>query len=232
MFVVPVVDLRRGQAVHAVRGERAAYRPVRSRLIDGSAPLAVARALLDAAAADTLYVADLDALLGEAPQLGSLRELLAALPDARLWLDAGFADAQSARAFCAALDGARVTPVLASESAVPGPLDAGGTILSLDRRGGAALDPAGWWRQPACWPERVIAMSLDSVGARAGPDLALLRELRERAPGVRAIGAGGIRDRADLAACAAAGAHAWLVASALHDGSVGAWNATCGEAAR
>jgi phosphoribosylformimino-5-aminoimidazole carboxamide ribotide isomerase len=35
------------------------------------------------------------------------------------------------------------------------------------------------------------------------------------------IGAGGIRDRGDLAAAARTGASAWLVASALHDGRIG-----------
>jgi phosphoribosylformimino-5-aminoimidazole carboxamide ribotide isomerase len=32
------------------------------------------------------------------------------------------------------------------------------------------------------------------------------------------VGAGGLRDAADLAAASRAGAQAWLVASALHDG--------------
>jgi phosphoribosylformimino-5-aminoimidazole carboxamide ribotide isomerase len=32
------------------------------------------------------------------------------------------------------------------------------------------------------------------------------------------VGAGGIRNPADLARASDAGAHAWLVASALHDG--------------
>ncbi|MDE2157499.1 MAG: nickel transporter, partial [Burkholderiales bacterium] len=44
------------------------------------------------------------------------------------------------------------------------------------------------------------------------------RELRARAPASALIGAGGIRDAADLAQAAAAGAEGWLVASALHEG--------------
>jgi phosphoribosylformimino-5-aminoimidazole carboxamide ribotide isomerase len=61
-------------------------------------------------------------------------------------------------------------------------------------------------------------MTLDHVGSYAGPDLATLARLRERAPhGTQLIGAGGIRHRDDLRLAQASGAHAWLVASALHD---------------
>ncbi len=237
MLVVPVVDLRRGQVVHAVRGERAAYRPVRSTLAGGCEPAVIARALLDASGSDTLYIADLDALLGEAPQVASLRALHAALPGAALWLDAGFGDAASARSLLDAIGRVgTTTPVFASESLRSSRellgMDDDGAILSLDQRGGSALDRAGLWGDPSSWPSRVIAMSLDRVGSGDGPDLALLAQLRERAAprGVKLIGAGGIRDRDNLAACEAAGAHAWLVASALHDGRLRAAPAGTGLA--
>jgi len=61
-------------------------------------------------------------------------------------------------------------------------------------------------------------MTLERVGADAGPDLETIAGLRARAPHTDLIGAGGIRDAADLDRAAASGAWAWLVASALHDG--------------
>jgi phosphoribosylformimino-5-aminoimidazole carboxamide ribotide isomerase len=91
-------------------------------------------------------------------------------------------------------------------------------LLSLDHRQGAPLDPAGVWDAPALWPRRVIVMTLSRVGSDGGPDLDTLALVRARAPGARLIGAGGVRHAADLAAAEAAGAQAWLVASALHDG--------------
>ena len=39
MRVIPVIDLKGGVAVHAVRGERERYRPLRSRIADGSDPV-------------------------------------------------------------------------------------------------------------------------------------------------------------------------------------------------
>ena len=214
-----------GQVVRAVRGERSAYLPMRSTLCAGSAPLAVARALLDYSGADTLYVADLDALTGGAVQTGVLASLLAALPHTALWLDGGFRDAAAFATLAQHLGpaAARLTPVFASESLATVQAardclaDPARAILSLDRRGELALDPAGCWTTDALWPARLIVMTLERVGAFAGPDLQTLAAVRRRAPRATLIGAGGIRDDADLKAAAAAGADAWLVASALHD---------------
>lgn len=229
--MIPVLDLQAGQVVRAVRGERAAYRPMQSRLAAGSEPLALARALLAhpccAGGTPTLYVADLDAILGGAVQLALLRELMRQLPRLELWLDAGLADAAAAHTVNQALGpaAARLRPVFGSESlrdtaALDGITRVPRAVLSLDTRLNRALDPAGAWSRPEHWPGTVIVMTLDRVGAATGPDLAQLHDLRARRPASTWVGAGGIRNAADLAAAQAAGASAWLVASALHDGAL------------
>jgi phosphoribosylformimino-5-aminoimidazole carboxamide ribotide isomerase len=225
MRVIPVIDLMAGQVVRAVRGERASYRPIRSKLCTGSAPLDVARALLDYSGADTLYIADLDALVGGAAQIPLLAALLLALPHTAIWLDGGFRDAAAFTALAQGLgpDAARLTPVFASESLASTHAaraclaDPQRAILSLDRRGDLPLDPASCWTNETLWPARIIVMTLERVGAYSGPDLQTLAEVRRRAPGASLVGAGGIRDAADLQAAAEAGAAAWLVASALHE---------------
>jgi len=221
-----VLDIAHGQVVRGVRGVRAAYRPIVSALAAGSDPATLAAALRSLTRCDLLYVADLDAIQGGAAQVGVLAALLAA-DDARcLWLDAGFAHAADVSALRHGLGvaGARVRPVYGSESLVPGDLawlaDDPQAILSLDCRGERPLDPAGLWERPRLWPRTVVAMTLDSVGAATGPDLALFARLRARAPDRHWVGAGGVRDADDLRAAAAAGASAWLVASALHDGTL------------
>jgi phosphoribosylformimino-5-aminoimidazole carboxamide ribotide isomerase len=224
MILIPVIDLMNGQAVRAVRGDRKAYRPIRSQLCAGSDPVEVAQALCRHCASTQLYVADLDALTGGDAQVSVLQAILRGLPGIECWVDAGFAEAGDAATLFDRIgaDAARIVPVFASESLRsrdelarcflrPG-------LLSLDRRDGRRLDPAGCWDAPALWPERVIVMTLERVGADAGPDLDTLREVRSRAPTTTLIGAGGIRHAADLAAAREAGAQAWLVASALHDG--------------
>jgi phosphoribosylformimino-5-aminoimidazole carboxamide ribotide isomerase len=230
--LIPVIDLLRGQVVRAVRGDRQSYRPVVSGLCASSDPVAVARMLCEHCASDRLYVADLDALMGGAVQTAVLRTLLDALPGIELWLDGGFADAGQGEAVLAELapQAARIVLVFGSESlrsraaleaCFAGDAARRGALataaLSLDRRDGQKLDPAGCWSASALWPERVIVMTLERVGSGAGPDLDTLAEVRRRAPTTTLIGAGGIRSEDDLARAAAAGADAWLVASALHD---------------
>ena len=227
-----MLDLARGQVVRGVRGERAAYRPIVSTLVAGSDPLAIATALLPPAApgdaaATPLYVADLDAIQGGPAQLGTLRRLLGLRDDLCLWLDAGLSGVAAGAALRVALGtgGDRVRLVYGSESLTAGGASRGladdpQAILSLDCRLARPLDPAGLWSRPDLWPRTIIVMTLDRVGAATGPDLSTLARLRALAPDRAWVGAGGIRDRADLRTAATAGASAWLVASALHDATL------------
>jgi phosphoribosylformimino-5-aminoimidazole carboxamide ribotide isomerase len=232
MQVIPVLDLLDGHAVRAVRGERSRYRPIQSSLCATSDPVAIARALVAATGARTLYVADLGAILSRGTHDAALAALCDALGDGfSLWLDAGFTAFAPMRALVGriahlsrAASRATIVPVFGTETL----LDMGAIaeasacgfdpILSLDYRGGRALGSAhagsGWW------PSRVIVMTLDHVGAYAGPDLDTFADVRAIAGEREVIGAGGIRDDADLALAAGSGAYAWLVASAIHDGTV------------
>ncbi len=218
--IIPVIDLMHGIVVHARRGDRQAYQPLRSRLVEGCEPLAVVDALIAATGARHFYVADLDAIRGEGDHRTAIAKLVARHPDIGWWVDGGFADAGSA------LEWARETgavPVLGSESlqhsdAFARLKEAGvDALLSLDYRNGETLGPA-WTREPSFWPGRVIVMELARVGAQAGPAVTLIESLRALRDDVTFIAAGGVRDRTDLAALDAAGVGAVLVASALHDG--------------
>ncbi len=166
--------------------------------------------------------------MGGPAQVDLVRAVLQAMPDLELWLDAGLltrlrpmhcasasASTRSAWLLCSAASRCVRAPALQRCFAGLTGRDA---VLSLDRRDGRRLDEAGCWEQPALWPRRVIVMTLERVGADAGPDLETLREVRSLSPLTQLVGAGGIRNPADLARASDAGAHAWLVASALHDG--------------
>jgi phosphoribosylformimino-5-aminoimidazole carboxamide ribotide isomerase len=238
MQVIPVLDLLDGHVVRAVRGERTAYLPIQSHLAAASEPLPIARALLAASGARTLYIADLGAILQRGAHASTLAALRAALPGVELWLDAGFADYASMRALFELIDDAiaqhdsvaadsdlaSLVPVFGTETlrdihALHTAQRAGlAPILSLDHRAGELLAATALDDSSAWWPPRVIAMTLDQVGSYSGPDLATFERLRAQAAAhTTLIGAGGIRNRDDLAAAASTGATAWLVASALHD---------------
>src|SRR5262249_11697928 len=145
------------------------------------------------------YIADLDAIRGGAVQHAALARIADAVAGCTLWLDAGFtrvADGDAVRTH-------RVAPVFGSESLagvreLEALLGHANVLLSLDQKGGQPMDPAGCWQRADCWPSRVIVMTLDRVGANAGPDLETFASVQKRAGRREVIGAGGVRNGADL----------------------------------
>ncbi len=242
MRIVPVLDLKGGIVVHARRGQRDAYAPLRSPLVEGCEPVAVARALCAACRTSTLYVADLDALAGEPVDEATLTGLAAV---AESWVDAGATDAERAAALARAgvarnvLGTESLGPAAAGESAAAGAPGAAGEpataptprrMLSVDLRDGRLISPrpelAG--REPAAAAPLALALGvrellvidLRRVGSGSGPPLDAVAQLSETLPGLEIYAGGGVRDDADLRALESAGATGALVATALHEGRI------------
>jgi phosphoribosylformimino-5-aminoimidazole carboxamide ribotide isomerase len=229
MRVIGVIDLKDGLAVHAVRGERERYRPVRSGLVDGADPVAVARALRDRLGLRELYVADLDAIAGGRGHHDVLRALAT---EAELMVDAGVGDAAGVERVLS-LGAARAivgTETLKNAAAFAElPLDR--LVLSLDMRAGRVLarDPElatlgpgeALARLTRAGLREAIVLDLARVGSGEGPDAGLLGELHGRFPQLALLAGGGVRDAADLRALGQAGAAGALVATALHSGAIG-----------
>ena len=68
----------------------------------------------------------------------------------------------------------------------------------------------------------VIVIDLARVGAAAGLDLDLIARVREATPGVKLLAGGRVRGLQDLVRLADAGCDGALLATALHDGGIGA----------
>jgi HisA/HisF family protein len=232
MRIVPVLDLKGGIVVHARRGQRAEYAPLRSALVDGCDPVDVARALCAVCRTRTLYVADLDALAGAPVDVATLAELSEI---AEPWVDAGAITAERAAALARA---GAARNVVGTESLEPGapddpfPAAAAGTprVLSVDLRGGRLISPrpelAG--RGPAAAAplaavlgvSEILVIDLALVGSGLGPPLQAVAELAHALPGVAIYAGGGVRGDEDLRALESAGAAGALVATALHEGRV------------
>jgi HisA/HisF family protein len=216
--IVPVIDIKHGLVVRARAGDRDRYAPIVTPLSRTADPVDVALGLLGAYPADTLYIADLDAIEGGDGNETHIRRVAAACPGVALWVDAGIHEEAAARAFLAAGFG---QPVLGSETLRSPALVAalgGDAILSLDFRGDAFLGPAALHDDASLWPDRVIVMTLARVGTGSGLDLARLGEIRRRAGQRRVFAAGGLGGPDDLAALVRLGVAGVLVASALHEG--------------
>jgi HisA/HisF family protein len=219
--VVPVIDLKDGTAVHAVRGERERYRSV-------GEPLSLARRFRDALGLDELYVADLDAIAGAGGNDSTIATLAR---EARVMVDAGVSEPERARALLD-LGVHRVivgTETLADADALDQLLP--DAVLSVDLRHGRtlsadpqlaglpALDVVARLHRAAL--REVIVLDLARVGSGAGPDVALIAQIHAAFPDLQLLAGGGVRDAGDLRALGDAGAAGALVATALHRGVIG-----------
>jgi phosphoribosylformimino-5-aminoimidazole carboxamide ribotide isomerase len=240
MRVVPVLDLKGGVAVHAVRGERHAYAPVKSVLSPSADPVELARGFRERLGADACYVADLDAIAGTGDH-GAVVQAIAAL-GLSVWLDAGVATADAARR---AVSNGAARVIVGTETlrdvrdlaAIAGAARAASgvgadCILSLDHREGRLLggSPAVAGAEAtelaaAAWTAGIrafIVLDLARVGAGTGPETEPARRLRARLPDAEIVLGGGVRGKDDLRALASAGYQAALVGTVLHTGVLGA----------
>ena len=237
MRVIGVLDLSGGLAVHAQGGARAHYGPVRTLAGVSVKPgdsRAIARWYLETLGLQEMYIADLDALRGRPPQR-PLTKTLSSL-GANVWLDAAIATAASARD--AVDDGVRrvvvgleTLPSFAVLREICDAVGAGNTAFSLDLRQGEPIVARGALHRgqtvehlasaaAEAGAGAVIVLDLARVGMRRGVDVDLLRRIRAAVPNTELVVAGGVRGLSDLAAAAAAGCDAALVATALYDGRI------------
>lgn len=237
--IIGVLDLMDGVAVRAVGGRRDEYRPVCSRLCESGDPRRIAEAFRDRYGIDSLYVADLDAILERGSNVGIIAELSRA--GFRLAVDAGLRHAADVERL---IDLEIQTIVAGLETLVsPAVLDeliarVGRQRLafSLDLAGGKPLTPASVSPQET-WPadtplslaqravesgvEHLIVLDLHAIGRSNGPATqSLCRELRTALPPVTLWTGGGVRTAIDVRRLGECGADGVLVASALHDATL------------
>jgi phosphoribosylformimino-5-aminoimidazole carboxamide ribotide isomerase len=236
--VIPVLDLKGGRAVHAVAGRRAHYQPVESILHPGSDPLALAAALRDDLGLRALYLADLDAITGVAPQVRLYQNMIAL--GFHLIVDAGLRDLRTAERLLA-LDQTS-SAIVAGLETLAGPealreilhaFGAGRIIFSLDLDLGSprkaekstwlSENPLGFAREAIEQGVRqVLLLDLARVGTGRGLGTkGLLAQILAKHPDIQVSVGGGISDASEILELKATGASAVLVASAIHDGRIG-----------
>lgn len=234
MRVVPVLDLLGSVVVRGVAGKRSEYRPVVSRLTSRPEPLAVARAFRRELDLNTLYVADLDAILHERPNWDIYRQLT--LDGFALWVDAGLRDIETVKTLLAcgavaAVVGLETWPGPAMLATLCREVGSERVIFSLDLQAGETLGDRRQWpshdigliaaQAATAGVNRAIVLDLSHVGVNNGvATVDLCQRLRDSHPGWELTTGGGVRDGGDLDALSHAGIDGVLIASALHDGRV------------
>ena len=235
--IIPVLDLKGGQVVHAVAGNRQHYQPIQSVLAEEAIPAVVALAFFQKLGTREVYVADLDAIAGAEPADSAYQSISDA--GLRIWLDAGINSIEEFRRVRSLAGPAKPHRlILALESLGPQELreiaqyaPTEELVFSLDLCHGQPITSQSGWR--AKTPLEILASAVDlgietaivldlaDVGTGCGlSSLGLYHQIRQHFPSVRLVPGGGIRGTEDLTTLSRIGCWGALVASAIHQGNI------------
>ena len=229
MQIIPVIDLMQGQVVHAKFGLRNQYQPIQSSLCNSSAPLTVVASLLKLYPFQTLYIADLDAILGVGNHYEMIEQITAAYPRLTIWLDSGIRQANAEALYkCGQIRLVIGSENIANLQDYQAICDAceSQPILSLDYTARSQLGIQELHETARYWPENVICMTLNAVGSGQGADLSRLNAVihlnESRKNPSKIYAAGGIKNSTDIISLANLGINGVLIASALHNQNISA----------
>ena len=212
-----------GQVVHAKHGLRGQYQPIKSQLTTSNAPLAIARALLKLYPFDTLYIADIDAILGTGSNIEVIESIANTYPKQTIWLDSGIRQANARALYM----GKQIKPIVGSEN-IENLQDYRAIsyacksqhILSVDFNQAGAMGIPELHDTAHYWPNELICMSLTAVGSCEGVDVERLKKLNTlnalRKHPTTIYAAGGLRDVNDAIQLTKLDIKGVLVATALH----------------
>ena len=243
MNVIPVIDLLGGQVVHGIAGRRDSYQAISSILTPSAEPHCINAAFKEHFGFNDLYVADLDAIAGQAANRKAVELLIDS--STHVWLDAGTATLSGVKSIARQISLDRVDRVIVGLECCPSPihlqevlewLGPDRAVFSLDLSAGVPLIPGSApdeksWNTTAPLEiagravemgfNKMIVLDLAAVGMDRGVEtLALCSQLAELSETLELTSGGGVCGVDDLHALSRAGCHHALVASALHDGRI------------
>ncbi len=223
MEIVPVLDVMRGEVVHAVAGDRSRYGPVRDSVLVSSSDPCVLLERVCEMGFKRVYIADLDAIMHNIVTVDEIVRHAHTL-GLEVLVDAG-------RAGLARADEPNVTYVIGTEYLRPDELQqVTGRALSLDMDGVHVRTLEGHLHYRSVLsmltrhrPRLVIMLRLDLVGTGRGLDdltVRVIEDLERALPETEILYGGGVRGVEDLIALARLHVRGVLVATALHRGSI------------
>ena len=232
MKIIPVIDILCGVAVHAVRGMRENYQPLKSVLGTSAEPVEVAAAL-KAFGFSELYVADLDAITGGLVSSSLLMRIVDET-GLKLMVDAGVTNLERAGNVldCGVSKIIIGTETLLNTNFVAEAVESFGVdkvVVSLDLMGdkvlsgfelGRLAEPLMFLRElEALGISKIIVLDLSKVGSQEGINVVFLQKVL-RYSNIEVLVGGGVRDIADLIELKKLGVSGVLVATAIYSGKI------------
>ncbi|MDR0797179.1 MAG: hypothetical protein LBE70_00450 [Nitrososphaerota archaeon] len=231
MNVIPVIDVLSGMVVHAVKGNREEYKPLRSVLTSSINPLAVAT-VFKLQGFSTLYLADLDAIQGKKPCYELYRNIVQI--GFNLMVDAGVTNVQTVKSLlnCGVSKVIIGTETIQNIAFLQETVQQVGTnkiVVSLDLKDDKVLLPTTFdgptdmfelfetFRNMGVF--QFILLDLIRVGSNEGPNIELLKKTLTINTVSFYVG-GGVRNIDDLLRLKELNVLGVLSATALHLGKV------------
>ncbi|MFH1328688.1 MAG: HisA/HisF-related TIM barrel protein [Candidatus Bathyarchaeota archaeon] len=233
MKIIPVIDILNGTVVHATKGRRKEYRPLKSILCTSPNPLDIALAFKFNFGFDHLYIADLDAIQGGKMNL-KLMQKIKAETDCKIMLDCGINSLNSAKKVLESgvaeiFIGTETLDDLAFIKKAVKFLPQSQVTVSLDVIGGKSLSksPLLSSMDPIFLAKilkglgviKIVFLDLTRVGTMSGSNLEILRKLLKISDMEISVG-GGITSLSELRLLRSIGVLRAFVATAFHKGKI------------
>ncbi len=219
--LIPVIDLKSGIVVHAKRGLRQHYAPLKTALCASNKVTDVIQDFLKLHPFTIIYIADLDAIMGTGNHQALIQHVLQQYPHITFWVDQGF---QAMPSLLSTFKNYQA--VLGSESYDESNVEGLKTfqnnfILSLDfSNEDQPLGANVLFNHPSWWTKKTIVMTLARVGSDLGVDINKLKNYQQLNPTINWVASGGIRSIEDILVLKKIGVKYALCASALHNGMI------------
>jgi phosphoribosylformimino-5-aminoimidazole carboxamide ribotide isomerase len=231
--IIPVIDILNSQAVHAIKGEREKYKPLKSVLINDSNPTRIALKLKNKYLFNEFYIADLDAILQRKPNVAILSKILD-IPGVEIMIDPGIKIAKNAekyfklklKSLILGLETLRDLEVISECLKL---FDINKIVVSVDMYNEVIQTNIKELRDKdvleiICKIEdlgvvKIILLDLFKVGQKMGGISKLYLKIREKFNGEILVG-GGIKDLQDIKEYKSNDFSGVLIGTALHDGSI------------
>lgn len=222
MIIVPVLDLCEGIVVHAKKGTRQNYLPIKSELCSSADAFEVINGMLRVFNFKQLYIADLNAIEKRNNNATIIKKIIQTYPQIEVWLDTG---KDSIHLYKNEIEYSALRIILSTET-----IDSASSytkllhsyaeqnfLLSIDYRSGKILGPADVYQNKAIWPDDIIILNLDVVGSNEGIQIPTNIKLNNDNNKHHVYYGGGIRHVKDLLLLEKLGIHGALLSTALHN---------------
>ena len=183
MELIPAIDLLNNIVVKAFLGERKKYKPIDTQLSNSSKLENVITGLLKEYKFKIIYIADLNAIMGNKNNFKIIKKVIKKFPKIDFWVDYGVKNFLDFKKY----HDNRFKIIVGSET-----LKSTDElkkiykhkkrefILSLDFKNNLFLGPKNLIKNNKLWPKKTIFMILDSVGSKKRPKLIKLFNLDKK----------------------------------------------------